>query len=143
MLVDANILLYAVDDASTHHQRASAWLAEQLNGDHRVGLPWESLTAFVRVATHPRAAAQPLRPEDAWRFVEEWLAVPTVWVPTATDQHAAVFGGLVTKYHLAGNLIPDGHLTALAMEHGLIVCSADTDFAQFTEVRWLNPLAAS
>lgn len=141
MLVDANVLLYAVDGASVHHRRASMWLAEQLNGNHRVGLPWESLTAFVRIATHPRAAGRPLQADDAWRFVEEWLAVPTVWVPAATDQHVRVFGDLVNRYQLTGNLIPDGHLTALAIEHGLVVCSADTDFARFTEVRWLNPLA--
>lgn len=41
----------------------------------------------------------------------------------------------------AGNLVPDGHLAALAVEYGLQVCSADTDFAPFSEIRWHNPLA--
>jgi predicted nucleic acid-binding protein len=47
----------------------------------------------------------------------------------------------VTRYSPAGNLIPDAHLAALAIQHGLTVCSADTDFARFSEIRWLNPLA--
>lgn len=141
MLVDANILLFAADASSAHHQQAADWLTEQLNSDRRVALPWESLAAFVRIATHPRAAAQPLTPAAAWSHVEEWLAVPIVWVPVATDEHAAVFGRLVTKYNLAGNLIPDAHLAALAIQHGLTVCSADTDFARFREISWLNPLA--
>jgi len=141
MLVDANILLFAVDTTAAHHEKAASWLTEQLNGDRRVGLPWESLAAFMRIATHPRAAAQPLTPTEAWKHVEDWLAVPIVWVPVATERHAAVFGNLVTKYGLAGNLIPDAHLAALAIQHGLTVCSADTDFARFSEINWSNPLA--
>jgi toxin-antitoxin system PIN domain toxin len=141
LLIDANLLLYAVDSASDHHARTADWLTEQLNGDRRVGMPWESLTAFVRIATHPRASEQPLSPGDAWGFVEQWLAAPTVWVPLPTDRHAEVLGGLVRRHRIAGNLIPDAHMAALAIEHGLEVCSADTDFARFTEIRWRNPLA--
>jgi predicted nucleic acid-binding protein len=74
-------------------------------------------------------------------LVESWLAAPTVWVPGPTEQHAEVLGSLVRKYHLAGNLIPDAHLAAIAIEHGLELYSADTDFARFTEIRWQNPVA--
>jgi predicted nucleic acid-binding protein len=74
--------------------------------------------------------------------VEEWLAVPAVWIPQPTDVHADVLGALVRRYRLAGNLIPDAHLAAIAIEHGLEVCSADSDFARFAEIRWRNPLAA-
>ena len=141
MLIDANILLFAIDTRSAWHARAAEWLAAQLSGDQRIGIPWESLGAFVRIATHARASDNPLSPEDAWEFVEAWLEVPTVWVPTPTEAHADVFGGLVRKYRLTGNLIPDAHLAAIAIEHGLEVCSADTDFARFTEIRWQNPIA--
>jgi toxin-antitoxin system PIN domain toxin len=141
MLVDANLLLYAVDSRSPDHERAAKWLSDQLNSDRRVALPWESLAAFVRIATHPRASSRPLDSAAAWRFVEEWLAVSTVWIPVPTDQHATVFGRLVAKYRLAGNLIPDGHLAALAIEHGLELASVDTDFARFSELRWVNPLS--
>jgi uncharacterized protein len=141
MLVDANILLFAVDADSPHHERARAWLSTELNGDRRVGLPWESLGAFLRVSTHPRASHHPLSPANAWRYVEDWLAVPTVWIPVPTDRHASVFGELIDRYQLAGNLIPDAHVAALAIQHGLEICSADTDFARFSEVRWRNPLA--
>ncbi len=141
MLVDANLLLFAVDTNAHNHARAAVWLTEQLNGDRRVGLPWESLNAFVRIATNPRASDHPLKPIEAWRFVTEWLAAPTAWIPTPTERHAEVLGGLVRRYHLAGNLIPDAHLAAIAIEHGLEVCSADTDFARFREIRWRDPLA--
>jgi uncharacterized protein len=57
-----------------------------------------------------------------------------------TERHAEVLGRLIRTYELRGNLISDADLAALALEHGLIVCSADTDFARFREIRWQNPL---
>lgn len=141
MLIDANVLLFAVNTAAPEHARAAAWLEEALNGNRRVGLPWESLTAFVRLSTNPRVVPRPLAPVDAWAFVEAWLAAPTAWVPVPTERHAAVLGDLVHRYRPAGKLVPDAHLAALAIEHGLEIISADTDFARFAEVRWRNPLA--
>lgn len=141
MLVDANILLFAVDDSSPFHRAAAHWLAERLSGPRRVGLPWQSLAAFVRISTHPRAADQPLSPNEAWSYVEEWLGTDGVWIPQPTERHAEVLGALVTGYQLRGNLVADAQLAALAVEHGLTLCSADTDFARFREIRWENPLA--
>jgi uncharacterized protein len=140
MLIDANILLFAVDAESPFHERAADWLTAQLNGDRRVGLPWQSLSAFLRIATHPRASADPLDPAAAWAFVDDWLAAPVAWIPTPTARHAELLGRLIRTHRIAGNLVPDAHLAALAIEHGLRICSADTDFARFTEVQWHNPL---
>lgn len=141
MLVDANLLLYAVNQDAVHHQRTVAWLTRQLNGPRRVGLPWQTLAAFLRISTHPRAFASPLPPAVAWERVTDWLAAPAAWVPQPGPSHAEVLGDLVRRYELGGNLIPDGQLAALALEHGLTVCSADSDFARFTDLRWENPLA--
>ena len=141
MLVDASLLLYAVDETSPHHQAALGWLTDQLNGTRRVGLPWQSLGAFLRIATHPRAFVEPLPAPAAWSVVEDWLAAPAAWVPSPEGQYAAILGQLTARHALTGNLIPDGMLAALAVGHGLTICSADTDFARFDEVAWANPLA--
>ena len=140
MLVDANILLYAVDTRSPFHERAEGWLTAQLTGVRRVAFAWFSLVAFVRISTNPRASEQPLTPAQAWQQVEDWLACDTAWIPNPTEHHAQVLGKLVTRYELRGNLVSDAAIAALAIEHGLTVCSADTDFARFEEVRWLDPL---
>lgn len=140
MIVDANILLYAVDETARPHTTARAWLEDALNGPRRVGLPWQSLTAFVRIVTNPRALAEPLAPADAWAFVEEWLAAPAAWVPCPGRGYGAILGRLVRDLDLRGNLVSDAALAALAIEHGLAVYSADSDFARFTEVPWVNPL---
>ena len=141
MLIDANLLLFAVDDASPFHEQALGWITAQLNGSRRVGLPWQSLGAFLRISTHPRAATNPLDPADAYQHITEWLEADVAWVPQPTERHAEVLGELITSHHLRGNLIPDAQLAALAIEHGLTVCSADTDFARFSELHWENPLA--
>ena len=140
MLVDANLLLFAVDRSSPFHGAAAAWLTGALNDARRVGIPWPSLAAFLRISTNPRASEHPLAPDDAWRHVEAWLACDPVWIPAPRERHAEILGGLVVTYQLRGNLVSDAHLAALAIEHGLTVCSADTDFARFREIRWVNPL---
>ena len=142
MLVDANLLIYAVDSRSRHHLAAAAWWEEVLNGDRRVGLPWQTIGAFVRIITHPRVTARPLTAERAWGYVEDWLSAGPAWVPPATERTAAVLVELGTRLGVTANLVPDAQLAALAVEHGLVVCSADTDFARFPEVRWRNPLLA-
>ncbi len=142
MLVDANLLLYATNSADPRHPPAAEWLTARLNGGRRVGIAWTSLIAFLRISTHPRVFPRPLDPRDAWRHVEDWLAVPVVWAPEPGVGHGPLLGELVTRHDVRGNLIPDAHLAALALEHGLMVCSADTDFARFPEVRWQDPLAA-
>lgn len=141
MLVDANLLLFAVDEESPFHVKTRDWLSDQLNGDQRVGIPWLSLGAFMRIITHQGIAKRALDPVEAWRRVEDWLAEDLVWTPAPTTRHAQVLGDLVKRYQPRGNLITDAQLAALAIEHGIELCSADTDFARFTEVRWNNPLA--
>lgn len=140
MLVDANILLYAVDKDAAQHAAAKTWLEEALNGPRRVGLPWQSLTAFVRIATHSRALARPLKAADAWQYVEEWLDARAAWVPQPGPGHRELLGQLVVDLDLRGNLISDAVLAALCLEHGLRIVSADSDFARFRGLSWLNPL---
>jgi toxin-antitoxin system PIN domain toxin len=140
MLIDANLLLYAVDDRSEQHTPTARWLDEQLNGFTQVGLPWSSLGAFLRVITNPRITADPLSAQEAWERVVEWLASDMTWIPTPGPRHAEILGELVTRYHITGNLVPDAQLAALGIEHGLVIYSADSDFARFPEVRWINPL---
>lgn len=142
MLVDANLLIYATDDRSPHNQSAVAWLEEQLNRPRQIGLPWQSLAAFLRISTHPRILDNPLSSAVAWKQVEEWLAAPAAWVPTQGRDHSRILGDLIFRYDLRADLVPDAMLAALALEHGVAIASADTDFARFAPdgLRWHNPL---
>jgi len=143
MLLDANLLLYAVDRTSPHHELAGTWLVEVLNGNRRVGLPWQTIGAFLRISTHPRVTTSPLDGSTAWSHVADWLAAEPVWIPPATERTAAVYEQLLDHTPVTGNLVPDAQLAALAIEHGVTLCSADSDFARFADLVWENPLRAS
>lgn len=140
ILVDTNLLLYAVVRQYKQHQQAREWLDERLNSVGWVGLPWESLVGFVRLVTNSRVFPRPLSAERAWEHVEDWLDRPTAWVPIPGEQHRRVLGELVRSTAPSAGLVHDAHLAALAVQHGLIVASTDGDFARFPGVRWENPL---
>jgi toxin-antitoxin system PIN domain toxin len=142
ILVDANILVYAHVSSFTQHDRARDWLDQQLNGAAPVGLPWVSLLAFLRLVTNPRVFARPEPITDAWRQVLAWLNCETVWIPQPAERHAEQLGQLLAVPGVYANLVPDAHLAALAIEHGLVLCSTDGDFGRFPGLRWLNPLGA-
>ncbi|MBR1126132.1 hypothetical protein JQ628_31735 [Bradyrhizobium lablabi] len=59
-----------------------------------------------------------------------------------TERHAAVLGKLLALPGIYGNLVPDVHLAALAIEHRLTLCFTDGGFARFPSLTWLNPIAA-
>ncbi len=141
MIVDANVLLYAVDETSVFHIKAKHWLEDALNGSRRVGLPWQSLVAFVRISTNPRAMAEPLSAAQAWALVDAWLDAPTAWIPLPTAGHREIMKRLVTGLDLRGNPVSDAVLAALCIEHGVAMVSADSDFARFSEITWVNPVA--
>ncbi len=141
ILVDANLLVYAYAREVPQHEEARRWLDEQLNGSFKVGLPWPSVLAFTRLISNPRIFERPVAPADAWKQVEEWLGLARAWVPLPTDQHCQILARLIDQIGSRANLVPDAHLAALALEHGLTLCSTDGDFARFPELDWVNPLA--
>lgn len=141
ILVDANILIYAHVSSFTQHSLAREWLDQQLNGASPVGLPWASVLAFLRLVSNPRVFEHPEPIGEAWQQVQTWFACDVVWAPHPTERHAAVLTQFLTAPGIHGNLVPDAHLAALAVEHGLTLCSSDGDFARFKGLRWINPIA--
>ena len=140
MIVDANVLLYARNESDPAHGEARDWLEQALNGDTRIGLPWQSLTAFLRISTHPRVFADPLHPDEAWAQIEEWLAAPRAWIPQPTPRYGLILGRLIRTHAVRGALVTDAQLAALAIDYGVAVVSTDADFARFADVSWINPL---
>jgi toxin-antitoxin system PIN domain toxin len=140
-LPDVNLLLYALDASSPHHEPARSWLEEALSGTEPVGFAWSVLLAFLRLSTRPQLFANPLEPDEAFDLIEGWLGQPCAVLVEPTERHLSLLRGLMRPLGAAGNITTDAHLAALAIEHGGEVCSADTDFARFPGLRWNNPLA--
>lgn len=143
ILVDANLLVYAHVTAYDQHEAARGWLEERLAHALRVGLPWPSLLAFVRLVTNPRLFSEPESVADAWEQVTAWLDAGPSWVPVPTEQHHSVLADCLLNATLHANDVPDAHLAALSIEHGLKLATTDRGFARFDRLEWFDPLSAS
>ena len=140
ILVDANLLIYAVDTDAPHHAQARRWLEDLLSGTTAVGLAWIVLLAFVRVATRPGILRKPLSPERAMAFVDGWLDQPYVTAVGPGEHHWQVLRNLLKTTGTAGNLVGDAHLAAMALEQGAAIYSTDHDFKRFPGIEHVNPL---
>jgi len=141
ILVDANILLYAEDSLSPHHQQAREWWDGRLSQGGPVCLCWTVLSAFIRIGTNPRVFDHPLSLEQALARVQSWLDQPFTRVVRPTEQHWTIFQQMLTDGQAVANLVTDAHLAALAIEHGCELASTDSDFARFPKLKWSNPLS--
>ena len=109
ILVDANLLIYASVSGFAQHNTARQWLERVLNQGPRVGLPWPSLLAFVRLSSNPRLFTRPQSIGEAWLQVEEWLNVAGVWIPIPGDHHREILRGLLRVAGVQSNIVPDAH----------------------------------
>lgn len=140
-LVDANVLIHAVNSEAPHHERSRKWLEGSLSGTEPVGLPWISILAFVRITTRRQIFQNPLPIEDAIAYIDGWLAQPPVELVVPGPNHWALFRSLVVASGTAGSLTSDAHLAALAIEGGWTLVSTDHDFRRFTGLKVFNPTA--
>jgi hypothetical protein len=138
-LVDANVLLYAVNTDAEHHDISRGWLDEALSGAATVAFSWIALLAFVRLATMTGLFPRPLSLNQAMDRVDAWLAAPPAVVLEPTADHARIMRTLLGSAGVGGNLVNDAHLAALAIEHRAVVVSFDNDFRRFGGLRWERP----
>lgn len=138
-LVDANVLVYAVDRGAAHHAVARDWLDRALNGSETILLPWVSLLAFMRLITHPRIFDQPLHVAQAMELVELWLDQAVTVTPEPDARHSARLRVLLGATGRGGNLVNDAHLAALALQYRATVITFDNDFGRFPGVAWERP----
>ncbi|MGE0630658.1 MAG: TA system VapC family ribonuclease toxin [Hyphomicrobiaceae bacterium] len=139
-LLDANVLLYAYNSDSPHHEVCRVWLERAFNGTEPIALPWQTVLAFIRIATNPRATSRPLSIEQACNIVSRWLEQPNVAVVTPTEQYWQVLQDILVEAHVSGPLVTDAALAALALEQGATLCSTDRDFRRFRGLKMFDPL---
>ena len=142
-LVDANVLLYAVNEADPKHEASRAWLDAALSGQEPVGFAWSVLLAFVRLSTKVGLFPRPLSVDSAVACLRAWTDQPPSVIVEPTVRHLEVFAGLLNDVGAGGNLVSDTHLAALALEHNGAVISYDNDFSRFRGVRWREPSSRS
>jgi toxin-antitoxin system PIN domain toxin len=140
ILVDTNILLYAEDQVSSHHEEARQWWDTQLSGESPVCLCWPILSAFLRVSTNRQIFNKPLTMEQAIKRIQSWIEQPCVRLIHPTESHWQIFQIMLIEGQAKANLVVDAHIAALAIEHGCLLYSTDSDFSRFPKLKWKNPL---
>ncbi len=141
ILLDVNLLIYAVNQDAPLHRKAKSWLESALSGQETVAFSWMVLLAFLRVTTRPGLFRNPLPVETAFDVVADWLHQVSATIVHPGPRHLSVVRELLRPLGTGGNLTSDAHLAALAVEHGAELCSSDTDFARFPGLHWHNPLS--
>jgi uncharacterized protein len=140
IIPDVNLLLYAIITSFPQHRRARQWWEDTVNAPTRIGLAGPTVFGFLRIATNARIFAAPLTVAEAIGYVRDWLAQPNVELLKPSTSHLDIALGLLEKLGTVGDLTIDAQLAAYAIERNAQVCSNDTDFARFADLKWSNPL---
>jgi toxin-antitoxin system PIN domain toxin len=140
IVLDANLLLYAYDSESQQHAKARAWVERTFSDGTSIGLPWQTVAAFLRIVTNPRLSGKRFTPEEAVQIVDRWIDQPNVRLLAPGDQHWGLLRQMLLDGQARGPLISDADLAALTVEYGGVLHTTDRDFARFPGLRWTNPL---
>lgn len=141
-LIDANVLLYAYHPRAPQHARCRAWVEAEFSSGSAVLMPWATIVAFLKLGTSPRVFERPLTVAEAEAAVSSWLALPSVSPVGPGERYWDILKDLLHRAQVAGPLVTDAALAALAIEHGATLCTTDRDFARFPGLRTLSPLDA-
>ncbi len=138
--LDANLLVYASNEADPAHPAARALLERLASGPELVYLFWPVLLGYLRIVTHAAILPRPLAPADAQANVTALLELKHVRAPGEADGFWDVFRSHADD--LRGNAVPDAHLVALMRQHGVAtIYTRDRDFRRFNGIRVENPFA--
>ena len=141
ILVDANVLLYAYDPRSEHHEHCRSWVEKAFSGEESVCMAWVTILAFIRISTNPRIFEAPLSASEAIAIVSSWLARSAVSILEAGEQCWEILRALLVEAQITGPLVMDAFLAALALENGATLVTTDRDFSRFPKLRLGNPTA--
>ncbi len=137
---DANVLLYAYHEGAPQHTRARRWVESAFSGSEPIGLPWQCITAFVRIGTHNRVFTNPYTAPEALGIVRSWLAAAPVRILEPGGRFFEIFSDLLASSQAIGPLVMDAALAAMAIEVGATLATTDRDFRRFDGLKLLDPL---
>jgi uncharacterized protein len=140
---DANLLLYAYDNTSTHHSAAQKWVNRTFSGTELIGLPWQVVWAFLRISTNKQIYASPLSMGTAVEIAQHWIGLRIVRLLAPGERHWELLRRMLIEGGIRGARVTDAELAAITIEYGGVLHTVDRGFARFPGLRWVDPLAAS
>lgn len=139
-VVDANLLIYAFNPRDKDHSAAKAWMEEVLSGEDVLAIPMLSITALLRISTHPSLDNVPQRMEEVLSFIDQLTAMPNVQVLHTGTGHWEELKRVINESGVNGPTVTDAQFAALTLQYGATLYSADKHFRRFPRLRWVNPL---
>ena len=138
--LDTNVLLYASDTSSPVHDAAVAFLDQCSKGPEPLYLAWQVVIGYLRVATHAAIFNRPLAHGEAVGNIEALLRLRHVHVLTEEGGFWDVYRKVAGEFPVRGNLVPDVHLAALLLQHGVrVLYTRDRDFLKFSFLEVRDP----
>jgi len=142
--IDTNILIHAEVQSSPRHSIALDILHRLADGALPWAIPWPCIYEFLRVVTHPRVFHPPVPVDIALEDLKQVLASPSLFLLAETERHASLLEQVLRQAEATGNLIHDGHIVALCLEHGVSeLITGDRDLSRFEGLKIINPFAGS
>jgi len=144
IVIDTNVLLYAVNRSSPFHETAQRALEEVVNGGGPWAVTWPIVYEFLRVATHPKVFPKPLAMDHALDALVNLLHSPSARLLTETEEHLPLLASCCKEVpRLKGNLLHDFHTAVLMREHAVKeILTFDQDFKAFPWVGVVMPGAS-
>ncbi len=140
--IDVNILLYASDQANSWYDAALSFLEDRVADPDLMCLTWPTLFSYLRISTHPRIFTRPLSPAEALSNVKALLNLPRVRVLSENEDFLETYRDVTSLFPVRGNLVPDAHLAALLLHHGVRqIYTNDADFRKFAFLDVRNPFS--
>jgi toxin-antitoxin system PIN domain toxin len=140
---DANLLIYAYDSEAVQHGAARVWLETVFSGTEIIGLPWQTISAFIRISTNSRLTGDRFPMGRAIGVVQNWMGLKQVRLLSPSERHWSNFQRMLIDGQVRGPDTTDAQLAAITIEYGGILYTTDRDFARFPGLRWVNPLLES
>ena len=140
---DANLLIYAYDSEAVQHRAARNWLGKVFSAPELIGLPWQTISAFIRITTNSRNTGDRFPTNKAIGIVQQWMELKNVRLLVPGERHWSHFQRMLVEGQVRGPASTDAELAALTIEYGGVLYTTDRDFARFPGLRWVNPLLES
>jgi len=137
IIPDVNILVGALRHDDPRHATLSTWLTDAVASPEPLGLPMVVLAGAVRVVTHPKVFRDPTPLASVLADLDRLIAEPGV--VTLGEARWSTLSRLCEQADARGNLVPDAHIAAIAIDHGATLVTLDHGFARFPGLTWCAP----
>jgi hypothetical protein len=140
-VIDANILVYAVDASAPQHAASRGLLEAIRNPAAVLYLTSQILCEFYSIVTNPRRVSAPLAPDEALEVISALLSLPGIRVLPTPARAVVDLMALLRRHPVTGGDVFDLQLVATMQANDVqrIYTFNTEDFVVFPELTVIAP----